>query len=100
MIETIYIEKDIADHPRTRQVCEQLPRARKIHCERYTEVFNPKAQNFRLQKQAPALSLARKFDHFVRLHALHDLVGMALEDLHLGACEVVLRKMSDLLEQI
>lgn len=65
MIETIYIEKDIADHPRTRQVCGQLPHARKIHCERYTEVFNRKAQNFRLQKQAPALILARKFDHFV-----------------------------------
>lgn len=65
MIETIYIEKDIADHPRTRQVCGQLPHARKIPCERYTEVFNRKAQNFRLQKQSPALILARKFDHFV-----------------------------------
>ena len=65
MIETIYIEDDVAKHPRTRQLCRQLPDARQIHCERYTEVFNPKSQNFRLQKRQPALILARKFKNFV-----------------------------------
>ena len=34
-------------------------------CERYTEVFNPRAQNFRLQKKNPALILARKHDGFL-----------------------------------
>jgi spore photoproduct lyase len=36
-----------------------------IACERYGEVFNPKAQNFRLQKQHPALILAHKHQKFV-----------------------------------
>ena len=65
MIDTIYIETDIADHPRAQKVCEQFPHATKIRCERYTEVFNPASQNFRLQKRRPALILARKFQRFV-----------------------------------
>ena len=31
-----------------------------ILCDRYGEIFNPKSQNFRLQKQNPALILAQK----------------------------------------
>ena len=65
MIDTIYIETDIADHPRAQKVCKQFPHATKIRCERYTEVFNPASQNFRLQKRRPALILARKFQRFV-----------------------------------
>lgn len=65
MIDTLYIENDVADHPRARRVCEQFPHAKKIRCERYTEVFNPASQNFRLQKRRPALILAEKFRHFV-----------------------------------
>ena len=65
MIDVIYIERDIRDHPRTRQVCARFPAARQISCERYGEVFNPKTQNFRLQKRRPALILARKFDAHV-----------------------------------
>ncbi len=65
MIETIYIEEGIRQHPRTLQICRRFAQARKILCQRYTEVFNPKAQNFRLQKRQPALILAEKHDHFV-----------------------------------
>jgi spore photoproduct lyase len=65
VIDTLYIEDDIADHPRARRVFEQFPRATKVRCERYTEVFNPASQNFRLQKRRPALILARKFQRFV-----------------------------------
>lgn len=65
MIETLYIEEAVADHPRAATICKRFPKARKIFCERYGEVFNPKAQNFRLQKQRPALILAEKFNHFV-----------------------------------
>ncbi len=64
MIESIYIEEEIRDHPRVQQICRRFPQARQIGCARYGEVFNPKAQNFRLQKQSPALILARKFRHF------------------------------------
>ncbi len=65
MIDTLYIEAAVADHPRTREICARYPKARRIDCERYSEVFNPAAQNFRLQKQKPALILASKFKNFV-----------------------------------
>jgi spore photoproduct lyase len=64
MIQTLYIEENIRQHSRTLNICERFPQARKIICERYGEVFNPKAQNFRLQKQSPALILAEKYKNF------------------------------------
>lgn len=65
MIDTIYIEENILHHPRVLNILARFPKARRITCERYTQVFNPKAQNFRLQKQNPALILAEKHQHFV-----------------------------------
>lgn len=65
MIDTIYVEEEIKDHPRTKDICSRFPNARRIGCGRYGEVFNPKAQNFRLQKLKPALILAKKFKNFV-----------------------------------
>jgi spore photoproduct lyase len=64
MIETIYIEEAILRHPRVLEIIARFPQARKITCGRYSEVFNPKAQNFRLQKQQPALILAEKYKNF------------------------------------
>ena len=64
MIHTLYIEESVRLHPRTINICERFPQARQIICERYGEVFNPKAQNFRLQKQSPALILAEKYKNF------------------------------------
>jgi spore photoproduct lyase len=64
MIETIYIEEAILQHPRVLDIMARFPQARKITCGRYGEVFNPKAQNFRLQKQQPALILAEKYKNF------------------------------------
>ena len=65
MVRTIYIENDIRDHPRTLKILQRFRHARQIYCERYTEVFNRKSQNFRLQKKQPALILARKFKNHV-----------------------------------
>lgn len=65
MFETIYIEDAVRQHPRVQAVVERHPDARVIHCQRYGEVFNPKSQNFRLQKQKPALILAKKHKNFV-----------------------------------
>lgn len=65
MIRFIYIEKEVAEHPRVKAICRCFPRATLIPCARYGEVFNRKAQNFRLQKRNPALILARKFGRFV-----------------------------------
>lgn len=64
MIETIYIEENIQQHPRAKDILDRFPAARNIICGRYGEAFNPKAQNFRLQKQKPALILAEKYKNF------------------------------------
>lgn len=65
MIDTLYIESAITQHPRVAAIRRRFPKARVVGCERYGEVFNPKAQNFRLQKQKPALIMARKHQKFV-----------------------------------
>ncbi len=65
LIHTLYIERGVADHPLAKRVAERFADAVRVPCERYTEVFNPRSQSFRLQKRRPALVLARKFDNFV-----------------------------------
>ncbi len=65
MIETLYIEEAILQHPRVQNIVARFPDAKKITCTRYGEVFNPKAQNFRLQKRQPALILAEKYKNLV-----------------------------------
>lgn len=65
MIDTIYLENEISDHPRVRNVIDHFPQAVIIPCERYGEIFNRRSQDFRLQKQQPALLLARKHDGLV-----------------------------------
>jgi len=65
MIETIYIESEIRSHPRTKSILSRFSKARIVECERYGEVFNPKKQNFRLQKIKPALIIARKHGNFI-----------------------------------
>ena len=52
-------------HPRTLDLLRQFPGASQIPCQRYTEIFNRKAQSFRLQKKKPALILAAKFDNYI-----------------------------------
>ncbi len=65
MIQTLYIEQAIFDHPRAVEIRQRFPKASVVPCQHYGEVFNPKAQNFRLQKQQPSLILAEKFNKFV-----------------------------------
>ncbi len=60
MVDTIYIEVDVEDHPRTQKVLARYPKANKILIEKYSEVFNSHSQNFRTQKQNPSLILASK----------------------------------------
>ena len=64
MIDTVYIEENILRHPRVERICSRFPHVRKVVCSHYGEVFNPKAQNFRLQKQKPAMILAEKYNNF------------------------------------
>jgi spore photoproduct lyase len=60
MFSRIYIENNIRAHPRTEKILNRFPDSIHIHCDKYGEVFNRKAQNFRLQKIQPALILAEK----------------------------------------
>ena len=65
MFSAIYVEEEIAAWPRVQAILASAPDVPVIPCNRYTEVFNRKAQNFRLQKQGPALIIARKHGHLV-----------------------------------
>ncbi len=65
MIECIYIEDEIKDHPRTLSILDRFDSTRRIKIKRYGDVFNKKSQNFRLQKSNPALILARKHQGLV-----------------------------------
>ncbi|MGR8921837.1 MAG: spore photoproduct lyase family protein [Gammaproteobacteria bacterium] len=60
MIDTIYLEREVATHPRSRELLARFARARVIGCERYAEVFNRARQDFRVQKRRPALILAAR----------------------------------------
>jgi len=60
MVDTIYIENEVLDLERTEKILKRYPKATKIEIDKYSEVFNPHAQNFRTQKLNPALILANK----------------------------------------
>ena len=64
-IDRIYVEETVADHPRTSGILRRFPKAELVLCRRWGEVFNRRAQSFRLQKRRPALIVAEKFDRFV-----------------------------------
>lgn len=65
MIDTLYIEKEIRKHPRAQFILKRFENAALIECDRYGEIFNLKGQNFRLQKQKPALILAKKYGSYL-----------------------------------
>jgi spore photoproduct lyase len=65
MIDLIYIEEELIGSSESERVLAKFTKARVVTCDRYTEVFNPRSQNFRLQKKKPALILARKHDNHV-----------------------------------
>ena len=56
----IYIESAVRDHPRAARLLARHSRSPVVEIERYGEVFNRRAQNFRLQKSNPALIIAHK----------------------------------------
>lgn len=61
MVSVVYIEEAVRDHPRVEAILQRLPKNKHlVYCDNYREIFNRKAQSFRLQKQDPALILARK----------------------------------------
>jgi DNA repair photolyase len=56
----IYVERGVAGESRTREFLARMPRALVVECDRYGEIFNRRAQDFRLQKRGPAWIVAAK----------------------------------------
>ena len=65
MIETIYVEEAIKNHPRTKFILKKFKKSRIILIDKYGEIFNKRNQNFRIQKSNPCIILAQKKDGFV-----------------------------------
>ncbi|MCG8413962.1 MAG: hypothetical protein MI746_07065 [Pseudomonadales bacterium] len=60
MFSSVYIEEAVRDSARVRSILQRIPEVPRIAIQQYGEVFNRAKQNFRLQKQQPALILAHK----------------------------------------
>lgn len=118
-IETIYVEDAIANHKRTINILNKFPTAKIIPCEKYSEVFNPKNQNFRIQKQNPSLILAKKHNKFTltapegygiggdknyyfshMLNCLYDCRYCFLQGMYRSANYVIFVNYEDFIEQI
>ena len=65
MKKIIYIEKEIKNLPRVKNIINKFKDPLLIYIERYTEVFNRKNQNFKLQKINPAIILAKKYGNYL-----------------------------------
>ena len=65
MIDSIFVEREVLDHPVAQEIFKRLKHVDIFEIERYQEMFNRRKQNFRIQKQNPALILAKKHDNFV-----------------------------------
>jgi len=61
----IYIEEDIIDHPQAKSIIQRFEKSTLVPIKHYGEVFNRKNQNFRLQKNQPAIILANKNNELV-----------------------------------
>jgi spore photoproduct lyase len=57
---TIYVEQQVRQNSRVVDILARYPDVPVVTCRHYGEIFNRRAQNFRVQKQSPALILARK----------------------------------------
>ena len=49
LIETIFFEEEIYEHPTTARIRRALPKASWVPIDRYQELFNKRHQNFKLQ---------------------------------------------------
>ncbi len=65
MVSCVYIESGVSHHRRTLDISRRMKNTPVVEIDHYGEVFNPRAQNFRLQKRNPALIIANKQKHRV-----------------------------------
>ena len=78
MVSCVYVESSIKNHQRTLRILARFKNTPVVEIEHHGEVFNPSAQNFRLQKSNPALILAHKNNR----HALPTPDGYGLGGKH------------------
>ena len=64
-IKTVYLEEQVRDHLNTQKILKKIKYENIILCQHYSEVFNTTKQNFRVQKQNPAIILAKKTNNFM-----------------------------------
>ena len=65
MVDTIYVEEEVLEHPRAKLIISKFPLARIIEIDRFGEVFNKRDQNFKIQKINPAIILAKKYKKLI-----------------------------------
>jgi len=65
LVDTIYIEEKVKNFDRTKKILSRFKNSRHIFINKYSEIFNIKNQNFRIQKINPSLILAFKHKNFV-----------------------------------
>ena len=63
--ETVYIEEDTKEDENTISILERIKFKNLIYCKNYSEIFNPRNQNFRIQKIKPDIILAKKKKNFI-----------------------------------
>ena len=63
--ETVYIEEDTKEDKNTIDILGRIKFKNLIYCNSYSEIFNPKNQNFRIQKIKPNIILAKKKNNFI-----------------------------------
>lgn len=56
----IYVEKEIRNHKRTKEILERFPKAQVIAIDHYKDVFCRRGQDYGRQHKAPSLILAQK----------------------------------------
>lgn len=65
MKKLIYIEKDLKNQLRVKNIIKRFKDPTLIYIDKYTEVFNKRNQNFIIQKNNPAIILAKKYGNLL-----------------------------------
>ena len=71
----VYIEEEIINSLNVINILNKISYNNIITCEKYSEIFNPKNQNFRIQKKNPDIILAKKKNKIIHQTPLEFTIG-------------------------
>jgi len=71
----VYIEEEIINSLNVINILNKISYNNIITCEKYSEIFNPKNQNFRIQKKNPDIILAKKKNKIIHKTPLEFTIG-------------------------